>query len=365
MAKRGALVFAAAAGRLHRRRPADGDAETRRHPDLHDPGRTAPPSFDAHREETYATIHSARRSTASLIHVDPNDPSVDRADWSAICAPRCRSRPTTARPTPSRSAHGVKFHDGTPLTAADVAASWNKIIFPPEGVASARQSNFVMVDKVEAPDPTTVVFRLKFATDAFLPALADPYAWIYSKAKLDKDPHWYEKNIEGSGPFKFVAYDTGQSIKGERNPDYYHKGLPYLDGFSGIFRRQAGDAGRRDPRRPRGDRVSRLAALGARRAGRCTRRPDHGTDQRLELRRLADDQPQEKAVRRSPRAPRADPGDRPLGERAGSVEDRDRADGRRDHLSRFAARRDQGGAAAARRLLAGYREIARRGASGC
>ena len=39
----------------------------------------------------------------------------------------------------------------------------------------------------------------------------------------------------GSGPFKFVAYDIGQDIKGERNPDYYHKGMPYLDGFIGIF----------------------------------------------------------------------------------------------------------------------------------
>ena len=130
---------------------------------------------------------------------------------------------------------GVKFHDGSPLTAEDVAASWKKIIFPPPGVASARQGNFVMVDSVEAPDPTTVVFRLKFATDAFLPALADPYAFIYRKEELDKDPHWYEKNILGSGPFKFVSYEAGQSIAGERNPDYYHKGLPYLDGFQGIF----------------------------------------------------------------------------------------------------------------------------------
>ena len=39
----------------------------------------------------------------------------------------------------------------------------------------------------------------------------------------------------GSGPFKFVSYDAGQSIKGERNPDYYHKGQPYLDGIVGIF----------------------------------------------------------------------------------------------------------------------------------
>jgi peptide/nickel transport system substrate-binding protein len=103
------------------------------------------------------------------------------------------------------------------------------------GVVSPRQSNFLMVDEVEATGPSTVVFRLKFATDAFIPALADPYAWIYSKAKLDHDMHWYEKNIDGSGPFKFVNYETGQSIEGVRNPDYYHAGLPYLDGFKSIF----------------------------------------------------------------------------------------------------------------------------------
>ena len=120
-------------------------------------------------------------------------------------------------------------------TAADVAATFNEIIFPPEGVLSARVSNYLMVDKVEAPDPATVVFHLKFATGAFLTALASPFNWIYQKAILDKDPHWYEKNILGSGPFKFAGYETGQSIKGVRNPDYYHPGLPYLDGFVGIF----------------------------------------------------------------------------------------------------------------------------------
>ena len=81
-----------------------------------------------------------------------------------------------------------------------------------------------MVDKVEAPDPTTVVFRLKFATSAFLPALADPYAWIYKKEILDKDPHWYEKNIMGSGPFKFVGYEIGQSIKGDAQPRLLSQG---------------------------------------------------------------------------------------------------------------------------------------------
>jgi len=68
---------------------------------------------------------------------------------------------------------------------------------------------------------------LKFATSAFLPALAE--------AILDKDPRWYEKNILGSGPFKFAGYETGQSIKGEKNAEYYNSGRPYLDGFTGIY----------------------------------------------------------------------------------------------------------------------------------
>src|SRR5207237_3916050 len=98
----------------------------------------------------------------------------------------------------------VKFPDGAPLTAADVASSLKNIIFPADGMLSARSSNYLMVDKVEAPDPNTVVFNLKFATSAFLPALADPFNFIYEKAILDKDPRWYEKNIMGSGPFKLV-----------------------------------------------------------------------------------------------------------------------------------------------------------------
>jgi peptide/nickel transport system substrate-binding protein len=92
-----------------------------------------------------------------------------------------------------------------------------------------------MVDTITAPDPSTVVFHLKFATSAFLPALADPFTFVYQKAKLDQDPRWYERNVLGSGPFKFVEYQTGQAVKGARNPDYYHKGLPYLDGFTAIF----------------------------------------------------------------------------------------------------------------------------------
>ena len=79
------------------------------------------------------------------------------------------------------------------------------------------------------------MFHLKFATASFLPSLADPFAFIYPKAVLDKDIRWFEQHVLGSGPFRFVSLDIGQAIKGERNPDYYHKGKPYLENFVGIF----------------------------------------------------------------------------------------------------------------------------------
>jgi peptide/nickel transport system substrate-binding protein len=193
----------------------------------------APPSFDGHRESTYATIHSVAPFYSTLIRVDPESPSSNQF----VCD-LCTEMPQPSDDGKSyifKIRRSVKFHDGTPLTAADIAASWNQIIFPPDGVISPRQGYFLMVEKVEAPDPQTVVFRLKFATTAFLPALADPFAFIYEKALLDKDPHWYEKNIMGSGPFKLAGYETGQSIRGERNPEYFRKDLPYLAGFVGIY----------------------------------------------------------------------------------------------------------------------------------
>src|SRR5258708_7289851 len=194
----------------------------------------APPSLDGHRETTYVTVHSAAPFYSVLIRIDPENPSSTTDFVCDLCTGM--PQPTDGGKTYTfKIRQGVKFHDGSPLTAADVAASWNSIIHPQEGVLSPRQSNMLMVDMVEASDPETVVFRLKFATGAFLPTLADPFARIYSKKTLHKHPPWYESNVRASGPFKFAAYETGQSISGTRNPDYDHPGKPYLDGFTGIY----------------------------------------------------------------------------------------------------------------------------------
>src|SRR6202171_3224185 len=125
----------------------------------------APPSFDGHREGTYATVHMTAPFYSVLIRVDPQNPSSTTDFVCDLCTEM--PKPTDdGRTYTFKIRQDAKWHDGSPLTALDVAATFNAIIFPPEGVLSARVGNFVMVDKVAAPDPATVVFHLKFATAA-------------------------------------------------------------------------------------------------------------------------------------------------------------------------------------------------------
>jgi len=193
-----------------------------------------PPSWDGHRETTFALVHPFAPFYSVLIRVNPDNPSSPTDFVCDLCT--AMPKATDGGKTYTFDIRkGVKFTDGSPLTAHDVVATYKKIIFPPAGSLSARAAYFVMVESVIAPNDTTVAFKLKYPSGAFIPALAAPFNFIYSKAKLDADIHWYEKNVLGSGPFKFVAREAGAFVRGERNKDYYVDGRPYLDGFEAIF----------------------------------------------------------------------------------------------------------------------------------
>ncbi len=170
-----------------------------------------------------------------------------------------------------------------------------------------------MVDSVTAPDDYTVVFKLKYPSGAFIPALANPYNFIYSKAKLDKDIHWYEKNVMGSGPFIWDGREAGAFIKGKRNPNYYHKGKPYLDGFEAIFAKKQSLR----VQAIQGDRAAiefrGFPPKQPRRPGPGARQQDPRAGEQLELRADRHAEPEAQAVRRRARAAGADLGDRPLG----------------------------------------------------
>lgn len=193
-----------------------------------------PPTYDGHRETTFGLVHPIAPFYSVLIRVNPDDPASPTDFVCDLCLEI--PEPTDGGTKYSfKIRQDVKFHDGTPLTARDVAASFNRLIFPPDGVSSARRAFYFMVESVEAPDDETVVFQLAHQSGAFLPALADPFNFIYPAEKIEADPRWPERNIMGSGPFRFVEHQAGATLRGERNPDYHHEGQPHLDGFTAIF----------------------------------------------------------------------------------------------------------------------------------
>jgi peptide/nickel transport system substrate-binding protein len=53
----------------------------------------------------------------------------------------------------------VKFHDGSPLTSADVKATYERIANPPAGIVSVRKAWYADIGGIETPDATTVVFK--------------------------------------------------------------------------------------------------------------------------------------------------------------------------------------------------------------
>lgn len=209
------------------------------------------PSWDGHIETTFGTIHPISPFYSLLVRVNPSNPGDPTDIECDVCSDWEVNEDQTVYTFNIRD--DIKFHDGTPLTAHDVVATYEKIIFPPEGVRSAYKDFYVMVDTIEAPDDHTVVFNLEYPSGAFFPALANPFNYIYAKKDLDEHGYdWHQSNINGTGPFKLEDFDPGATVDGVKYEDYHHEGKPYLDGFQAIIatqmsaRVQAIEGGRAD-----------------------------------------------------------------------------------------------------------------------
>jgi len=125
-----------------------------------------PPSFDGHRETTFALIHPIAPFYSVLIRVDPQNPASTTDFVCDLCTEM--PKPTDGGKTYTfKIRKGIKFHDGSPLTARDVLATFQHIIFPPDGVQSPRKEHFQMVESLAAPDDETFLIKLKYPSGAF------------------------------------------------------------------------------------------------------------------------------------------------------------------------------------------------------
>ncbi|MET0569014.1 MAG: ABC transporter substrate-binding protein [Hyphomicrobiaceae bacterium] len=188
-----------------------------------------PPTIDCHGTSTFATMHYVSPHYSLLVKLDPSNTSRVLPDLATSWTESDDKLTYTFK---MRS--GVNFHDGTPLTSADVKASFDRIRQPPQGVTSVRSSVYARIAEIEAPDALTVVFRLKTASPAFLNSLAVPFNCIYSAARLAQDPTYPTKEVMGSGPFAFVERVRGSHWIAKRFDGYFDQPRPYLDGFRAV-----------------------------------------------------------------------------------------------------------------------------------
>ncbi len=125
---------------------------------------------------------------------------------------------------------GVRWHDGKPFTAADVKCTWDRVAGLSEDKfrINPREGWFKNLAGIDVKSDQEVTFRLKRPQPSFLAFLAAGYSPVYPchvpAAQMRQHPI-------GTGPYRFVEYRRNESIKLERNRDYWKPGRPYLDGI--------------------------------------------------------------------------------------------------------------------------------------
>lgn len=124
-------------------------------------------------------------------------------------------------------AEGVTFHDGSPLTAADVVWTFDRLR-KTEGTPT--QGLYANIVSVEATGDLEVTFTLENPNPFFLYDLSDNHALILKAETTDAD-----QNFNGTGPFKVTQYTPEDRVVMEANEAYFIAGEPHLAGLEIIF----------------------------------------------------------------------------------------------------------------------------------
>src|ERR1051326_6857414 len=190
-----------------------------------------PPHFDVHQSGTINNLGSQGCMFDNLIRRDPRDSG-------KTIIPDLAHSWEIAKDGKTYTFHlrqGVEFHDGAELTSEDVKATFDRIRKPPQGISIPRSVLFRAVDEITAPDKYTVQFKLKEprSSSFMMAAIASGWNCIVRRQTLEDNGYNLRKvlNIPGTGPFRSVKYVENETRIMEKNPNYWNKGLPYLDGI--------------------------------------------------------------------------------------------------------------------------------------
>lgn len=189
------------------------------------------PHFDLHQSGTYNNLGAMACMYDNLIRRDPRDSGqtiIPDLAHSWEISPDSKTYTFFLR-------KDVLFSDGAELTSADVKATFDRIVKPPTGVSIPRSILFRAVSEITAPDKYTIQFKLAEARPPsfVMSAIASGWNVIYRKQTLEDNGYNLRRVMlaPGTGPFRHLRRVENEVWVMEKKPDYWNKGLPYLDGI--------------------------------------------------------------------------------------------------------------------------------------
>jgi peptide/nickel transport system substrate-binding protein len=196
---------------------------------------SATPSFSPHEESTVATTQQSSPCFNNLLYFDPAKKQ-ESADTLIPELAEKWSWQDGHRNLVFFLRRDVKWHDGKPFTSQDVKYTFDAVRGAPDAKAKLRVNPrklwYDNVEAIEAAEPYTVVFRLKRPQPSLLLMLASGYSAVYpAHVPLAE----FKNRCVGTGPFKFKESKPGESVEYVKNPDYFVKGRPYLDGLKFVI----------------------------------------------------------------------------------------------------------------------------------
>jgi peptide/nickel transport system substrate-binding protein len=199
-----------------------------------------PQGFAIHETSTISTVWPAMPCFNNLVLFDPLK-ATESADTIIGELAEKWSWQDSNRNLVFTLRKGVKWHDGQPFTSKDVKFTFDMLREAPDATAklriNPRNDWYSNVEAIEAPDAHTVIFRLKRPQPSLLMMMASGYSPVYA---AHVPPASYRTGCVGTGPFKVKEWRKGEFVDYVRNPDYFVKDRPYLDGLRYVVIKEKG-----------------------------------------------------------------------------------------------------------------------------
>lgn len=192
-----------------------------------------PPTFDPQRTPSVATIRCACAVMSRLFRFKPvADPvAQDIYDVQADLAASGESPDAmtwTVKLRPDARFQNVAPVNGHAVEAEDIKVSFSRALGP----ENLNRGSFDMLDPagIETPAKDTIVFKLKYPYADFKNTLANPQLSLIFAREIASPGYDSAKRLIGSGPFLLDSYTPDVAVVFKRNPDWFERGKPYVDG---------------------------------------------------------------------------------------------------------------------------------------